>query len=515
MQQRPPPWPICFGLETELGITVVEEPEADVVEESIGLVRSAAQHGVANLWDYASEDPHRDARGFRVRELRQDTDEANYYSQDARRELTFQEIKSDLVLRNGARFYNDHAHPEYSTPECGTLLDLIAQDKAGERLLEDCARLVTRRGHRTVKLYKNNTDFRGHSYGCHDNYLIPRVIPWDRLVHAMTPFLVTRQLYAGAGKVGWECENNGPGEGVGGFQISQRADFFSELVSIDTMNRRPLINTRDEPHADPTRFRRFHVIIGDSNLSQFATWLKIGTTALMLESLEHEAAPEWWALDDPLEAHRSISRDTSFRWDVPLACGKTVRAIDLQHEFIRWVEKRVDLGHPEKQQVLIDWKATVAALESDPLSLHDRLDWAAKHHLLDSFRQQENLGWDSPWLQSLDLEYHLLKRDEGLFFALESSGQMRTLLSEAEIIHAVQHPPSTSRAYLRGRSVQKFAREMKTAQWDNLVFKVGDELYRLDLSQAFPGMRLEEMMAAMDRSDSIHDLIRELDLKAI
>ncbi len=396
-----PPWPICFGLETELGITVMEDPEADVVEESIALVRSAAQHGVANLWDYATEDPHRDARGFRVQELMQDTDEANYYSQDTQRELTFQEIKSDLVLRNGARFYNDHAHPEYSTPECATLMDILAQDKAGERLLEECARQVTRRGSRTVKLYKNNTDFRGHSYGCHDNYLIPRVIPWERLVHAMTPFLVCRQLYTGAGKVGWECENNG---GAGGFQISQRADFFSELVSIDTMNRRPLINTRDEPHADPTRFRRFHVIIGDSNLSQFATWLKIGTTALMLESLENEGAPDWWALADPLETHRQISRDTTFKWIIPLANGKTIGACDLQYEFLKWVEKRVDLEHPEKSKVLQDWKATIDQLAKDPLALHDRLDWAAKYRLLDAFRAQENLGWDSPWLQSLDLE---------------------------------------------------------------------------------------------------------------
>ncbi|HUB68395.1 MAG TPA: proteasome accessory factor PafA2 family protein [Candidatus Methylacidiphilales bacterium] len=512
MHAHPPPWSIYFGLETELGITVMEDPEADVVEESIALVRSAAQHGVANLWDYATEDPHRDARGFRVQELTQDTDEANYYSQDAQRELTFQEIKSDLVLRNGARFYNDHAHPEYSTPECGTLVDLISQDKAGERLLEECARQVTRRGSRTVKLYKNNTDFRGHSYGCHDNYLIPRVIPWDRLVLAMTPFLVTRQLYAGAGKVGWECEN---APGTGGFQISQRADFFSELVSIDTMNRRPLINTRDEPHADPQRFRRFHVIVGDSNLSQFATWLKIGSTALMLESLECEDPPAWWSLADPLEAHRQISRDHSFQWRIALANGKTIRAVDLQYEFIRWVEKRANLDHPEKRQVMADWKETMWALENRPLTLHDRLDWAAKRQLLDAFREQEKLEWDSPWLQSLDLEYHLLKHDEGLFYALEASGQMKRLIGEAEIIHAVQHPPSSSRAYLRGRSVLKFAREMKTAQWDNLVFKVGDQMYRLDMSQAFPGMRLEEMIAAMDRSKTIQDLIRELDLKPV
>ena len=260
---------------------------------------------------------------------------------------------------------------------------------------------------------------------------------------------------------------------------------------------------------------RFHVIVGDSNLSQFATWLKIGTTALMLESLEHEAAPEWWTLADALEAHRQISRDESFQWIVPLASGKTIRAVDLQHEFIRWVEKRVDLDHPEKRQVLADWKETVDALQSRPLTLHDRLDWTAKRQLLDSFREQEKLEWDSPWLQSLDLEYHLLNQSEGLFFALQNAGQMKQVISEAQIIHAVQHPPVSSRAYLRGRSVLKFAREMKTAQWDNLVFKVGDQMYRLDMSQAFPGMRLEEMIVAMDKSKTIQDLIRELDLKPV
>lgn len=513
MYNPPPPWSICFGLETELGIAVMEDPEADVVEESIALVRSAAQHGVANLWDYATEDPHRDARGFRASELLQDSDEANYFSQDRQRELTFHEIKSDLVLRNGARFYNDHAHPEYSTPECGTLSDLIAQDKAGERLLEECARQVTRKGSRTVKLFKNNTDFRGHSYGCHDNYLISRNIPWDRLVHSMTPFLVTRQLFAGAGKVGWEGENLA--SGTGGFQISQRADFFSELVSIDTMNRRPLINTRDEPHADPQKFRRFHCIVGDSNLSQFATWLKIGTTALVLESLENEPVPEWWALADPLRSHRDVSRDESLKWILNLQNGKTISSVDLQSEYILWVEKRVDLNHPEKKQVLADWKATLTTLASDPLSLYDRLDWAAKRHLLDSFREAEGLTWDNPWLKSIDLEYHLLKHDEGLFFALEDSGQMKKLLNEADIIHAVQHPPVTSRAYLRGRSVLKFAPNLKTAQWDNLVFKVNDDLYRLDMSQAFPGMKLEKMIIAMDKSKTIEDLIRELELQPV
>ena len=291
----------------------------------------------------------------------------------------------------------------------------------------------------------------------------------------MTPFLVARQLYTGAGKVGWECENNG---GAGGFQISQRADFFSELVSIDTMNRRPLINTRDEPHADPTRFRRFHVIIGDSNLSQFATWLKVGTTALMLESLENEGAPDWWALADPLEAHRQISRDTTLKWIVPLANGKTIAACDLQYEFISWVEKRVDLEHPGEatrscrtgRRRSRRWRRTRFRSTTGSTGRRSAIS-------LTPSASRKSSTWDSPWLQSLDLEYHLLKHDEGLFFALENSGDMKRLIGEAEIIHAVQHPPDVvARLPARGRSVLKFAREMKTAQWDNLVFKVGDQM---------------------------------------
>jgi len=200
--------------------------------------------------------------------------------------LSFEEIKSDLVLSNGARFYNDHAHPEYSTPECTTLKEIVAQDKAGERILGECTR---RRNARLPKgmqarLYKNNTDFIGHSYGCHDNFLMRRDVPWDRLVSDVVPFLVTRQIFAGAGKMGVEGEDSGGQMGL--FQIAQRSDFFSVLCSIDTMNRRPIVNTRDEPHADSQAYRRFHVIVGDANMSHWATALKIGATALVLELIE-------------------------------------------------------------------------------------------------------------------------------------------------------------------------------------------------------------------------------------
>ena len=242
-----------FGLETEYGVTVDGADELDVVHESIEIVRSYTEHGASMKWDYDLEDPHQDARGFRAAELLQDTDEAAYYELDKSRPLSFQEIKSDLVLSNGARFYNDHAHPEYSTPECSTLKEIVAQDKAGERILAECAR--RRNAHLAegceARLYKNNTDFVGHSYGCHDNYLMSRELPWERLVQDVVPFLVTRQIFAGAGKMGIEGEDAPEQAGV--FQLAQRSDFFSVLCSIDTMNRRPLVNTRDEPHADAGR----------------------------------------------------------------------------------------------------------------------------------------------------------------------------------------------------------------------------------------------------------------------
>src|SRR5688572_31970622 len=228
---------IQFGTETEIGITREKPDGLDVVAESIALVRSATAPGVRMRWDYSCEDPHCDARGFRVKELLQDSDESNYFAQDAQRTLTFHEIKSDLVLRNGARFYNDHAHPEYCTPECSTLAELVAHDRAGERILMACAEHLTQELGSTVRLYKNNTDFMGHSYGCHENYLLPRSLAWETLAQNIQAFLVTRQIFAGAGKFAIEDEDRFVSHF---FQISQRSDFFSELQSVDTMQRRPI-----------------------------------------------------------------------------------------------------------------------------------------------------------------------------------------------------------------------------------------------------------------------------------
>src|SRR4051812_4116280 len=420
-----------FGLETEYGITIQGAPSVDVVAESIALVRSYTDHGAHMKWDYRLEDPHRDARGFRAPELLQDTDESAYYEIDRRRPLSFEEIKSDLVLSNGARFYNDHAHPEYSTPECTTLRQLVAHEKAGERILAECARRRTLKlpSGETVRLFKNNTDFAGHSYGCHDNYLMKRDLPWDRLVAGVLPFLITRQIFAGAGKMGIEAESAGGQPGV--FQISQRADFFTTLVSIDTMNKRPLVNTGDEPHADASRYRRFHVIIGDSNMSEWATALKMGTTAAVLELIERGKAPRL-EIAQPVNVTKSISRDPDHVWILELSDGRKISAIDVQRLYLKAAQSELG-GDTETTWLFAEWEKILNDLDRDAASTADRVDWAAKKFLLSSFREEEKLEWSDAWLQALDLEYHNIVPAQGLFFELQRTGSMRSFASEKEI----------------------------------------------------------------------------------
>lgn len=463
---------VLFGLETEFGIARDTEGDYDVVADSIALVRAAIEPGVRMRWDYACEDPHQDMRGFRVDELRQDTDEANYFAQDAARPMSFTEIKSDLVLANGARFYNDHAHPEYCTPECSTLAELLAQDRAGERLAMACAQHVQSERSEAVLLYKNNTDFRGHSYGCHENYLLPRRLDWKALVRGIEAFLVTRQIFTGAGKFGLEAEDEFVGPG---FQISQRSDFFSELQSVDTMQRRPLINTRDEPHANAQLWRRFHVILGDANLSPFATRLKVGTTALVLELLAGSPTPTQLAaslpaLDDPLAALRYISRDPDWRWEV-VSSGRVSTALEVQRAYLDAVRARVPLNTPERQALVADWEEVLNDLATDPTRCGDRLDWVAKHALIRQFQQAQGVAEDDPWLQSLDLAYHRLDPEEGLYFGLEQAGAIRGVPAEEDVRRAEHHPPETTRALIRGLCIQKFGSAVISAQWDHVTLE--------------------------------------------
>ena len=488
-----------FGIETEYGITVDGAEPVDVVAESIELVRSYTEHGAHMKWDYHLEDPHRDARGFRAAELLQDTDESAFFEIDRNRPLTFEEIKSDLVLSNGARFYNDHAHPEYSTPECTRLREIVAHDKAGERIVAECARrrnLKLAEGQR-VRLYKNNTDFVGHSYGCHDNYLMRRDVPWKRVVAGMLPFLVTRQIFAGAGKMGIEAESAVGEPGI--YQISQRADFFRVLVSIDTMNRRPVVNTRDEPHADPGKYRRFHVIIGDANMSEWATALKIGTTSLVLDLIERGVAPEI-ELEDPIAAVKSISRDQNHGWLVHLHDGRTTSAVDLQRLYLAAAQKLDTPADAERTWLLTEWEKVLADLERDVAATRDRVDWVAKKFLLTAMQEEEGLASTDPWLQAIDLEYHNVVPEEGLFHELLRQGTMQSLVSEEEIKAAIFTPPDTTRAFFRGRAVAKFDHAITSVQWDEIVLGEGENTLRIPLP---------EPEAADARLRRLHDLIQQ------
>jgi Pup amidohydrolase len=504
-----------LGIETEYGITVDGPESVDVVAESIALVRSYTQvdppsQDTELKWDYNLEDPHQDVRGFRVDELMQDFDEAKYFVQDQNRKLSFQEIKSDLVLSNGARYYNDHAHPEYATPECKRLRDIIAQDKAGERIIEECVR--RRNLHANggiVKVYKNNTDFVGHSYGCHDNYLMERGIPFDLVIRGLTPFLVTRQIIAGAGKVGIESDERVP---TGVYQISQRADFFSVLVSIDTMNRRPIINTRDEPHADSDKYRRLHVIIGDANMSEISGALKIGTTSLVLDLLERRLCPMQIELTDPIGALKSVSRDPGLKLVLPMVSGRTISAIDIQREYLAAAHKHLRGRDPETDWVLAAWEQVLADLERDPMLCRDRLDWVAKKWMLDAFVEVEKVAWDDPWLQALDLEYHNVRREEGLYAELVRENKIQRFVNDDEIRQAVRKPPGDTRAYFRGRCIEKFAKQMNSVQWDEITFGENDREFVVQLLNVFDDADVQRYNAAIDNAVDVATLLRNLKL---
>jgi Pup amidohydrolase len=493
---------IQFGLETEIGIACDGAEETDVVAESIALVRSATEPGVWMCWDYESEDPHADMRGFRVRELRQDTDEANYFAQDSERELSFVEIKSDLVLGNGARFYNDHAHPEYCTPECQTFSDLVHHDRAGERILMACAQHLSEQRETTVRLYKNNTDFYGHSYGCHENYLLPRSLPWETLAQGVQAYLVTRQIFCGAGKFAIEAEDKFVSAG---FQIAQRSDFFSELQSVDTMQHRPIINTRDEPHANPKCFRRFHVILGDANMSPFATRLKVGATALVLEALVRDPQRAWPKLSDPLAALPAISRDPKFHWELMLEGNVASTAIEVQWAYLNAVLEVCDLSSPEKKALVDDWKSVLEDLEQDHMRCRDRLDWVAKLALVREFQAAQNINDEDPWIQSIDLEYHRLDFNEGLYYGLEQSGAIRGVPDEAIVRDAVSNPPLT-RAYIRGRCIQKFATSVISAQWDHITLQGDESPVKISLLDLFAPREIAHYAKAVDAARSPEDL---------
>jgi proteasome accessory factor A len=326
-----------------------------------------------------------------------------------------------------------------------------------------------------VALYKNNTDFHGSSYGTHESFLIQRSLPFEQLLESILPFFTTRQIFAGAGKVGTEHAGGTTASDTMPFQLSQRADFFTTLASVDTLYNRPIVNTRDEPHADARRYRRFHVICGDANLCEMATLLKVGTTLLVLRLLETGwRAPKSIQLRDPVAAIKQISQDQTLRWQAERVGGGLIGAVEVQRAYLAAAQEKLKGLSDETDVVLAEWEQVLNRLESDPLSLSDTLDWAAKRALLEEFRAAENLSWSDPNLISLDLEYHNVDPEAGLYYGLEQEGRVRRFVTDEEIAAAVTSPPAGSpRAQVRGLAVSKFAEAVKSVTWSRLTLDDG------------------------------------------
>ena len=386
---------------------------------------------------------------------------------------------SNVFLENGARLYLDvGSHPEYATPECDSLYDVVRHDKAGERILEGLvesaeARLEEEGIKGQIYLFKNNTDSAGNSYGCHENYLITRHGDFQRIIDTMIPFFVTRQIYAGAGKLLQTARGTV-------FCLAQRAEHIWEGISSATTRSRPIINTRDEPHADAERYRRLHVIAGDSNMSEYMTYVKVGTTAALLQMLEDDVVFRDLTLENPIRAIREISHDISCRRRVRLANGRELSALDVQWEYLeRAIRYARTTGFPpEVEQAVLMWENLLTGLEKDPLSLHRECDWVAKHRLIERYREKHDLPLSSPRLALLDLAYHDVSQDRGLFYLLERRNEMERAVTDESIEAAMTEPPATTRAKLRGQFIKAAKAKKRDFTVDWVHLKLNDQAQR-------------------------------------
>ena len=409
---------------------------------------------------------------------------------------------SNVFLENGARLYLDvGSHPEYATPECDQISDLVSHDKAGERILEALLAAAEVRLHEEgisgqVYLFKNNTDSAGNSYGCHENYLVARQGEFARMADLLIPFFVTRQIWCGAGKV-----LHGPRGAV--FCIAQRAEHIWEGVSSATTRSRPIINTRDEPHADAERFRRLHVIVGDSNMSEFSSWMKVGVTDLVLRMLEANTVMRDLSLENPIRAIREISHDVTCRKKVRLANGREMSALEIQQEYhdraAEFVE-REGFG-PVHRQMLELWGRTLKAIDGGDLSLIDReIDWAIKYQLIERYRGKRDLPLSSPRVAQMDLAYHDIRRGRGLYYLLENAGQVDRVTHDPAIFEAKNVPPQTTRAKLRGEFIRRAQEKRRDFTVDWVHLKLNDQAQRTVLCKdPFKAVdeRVEKLIASM------------------
>jgi proteasome accessory factor PafA2 len=487
-----------LGIETEYGIA--GGPEFDQIVASSIIVNAYAQQGRTRInWDFEGETPDMDARGL---------PDLTSYAPIVETHL------ANTVLTNGARLYVDHAHPEYSSPECRTPLEATLYDVAGEEVMRRALLVANEmlEPHQAITLYKNNSDGKGNSYGTHENYLVAREVEFTQVVRAMVPHFVSRQIIVGAGKVGAETE---PGmESDPAFQLSSRSEFFEEVVGLETTLKRPIINTRDEPHSDAERFRRLHVIIGDANMSQVATFVKLGSTSLLLAALEEGGLTGFPSMPRyPVAAVRTFALDPTLQHAVPCEDERTRTAWDFQDELWTLANEFVDrrgaqaVGSPgEVEMILTQWRELLDGVRDDPEAVADRVDWVAKLRMVNGYQERHELANGDARLRAIDLQYHDLRAER----SLSQRVGLRELHSESEVREAVHNPPETTRAYFRGQCVARYPDEIVAANWDSVVFDLGEgPLQRVPMLDPLRGTKelTEELLETSATAQALLDAL--------
>jgi len=472
-----------LGIETEYGIIAIGVDSSPITSSSLLINSYVSRFDSSIGWDFAAEKPGTDARGFSLDDV---------FPPDIEVQMV------NTVLNNGARYYVDHAHPEVSTPECRFASEAVVYDRAGEEIVRQsmqAAKKVLPDGAELVA-YKNNSDGKGNSYGCHENYLLSRAVPFGEMASLITSHFVTRQVFCGAGKVGSEFEGM-PGDSVA-YQLSQRADFFEEEVGLETTLKRPIINTRDEPHCDPSKYRRLHVIVGDANMSEVATFLKLGTTAILLAMIEDKQFSSDLLLATPVSAIRQVSHDSTLRQKILLENGKTLTALELQEILCTRAENYANsfglesVGNDDGKLILRRWREVIEGLKEDPLSQSHIVDWVAKKRIIDGMMQRHNLRPNDSRLKAIDLQYHDMRTEKCL--ALRAG--LEIMVNEVDVQRATDTPPETTRAYFRGMCLKKWPAEVVAANWDSIVFDIGkDPLKRVPMMEPLKGTKeMTEML---------------------
>ncbi|WP_073706249.1 depupylase/deamidase Dop [Glutamicibacter sp. PAEs-4] len=529
------------GLETEYGIIRPNMPKANATVLSAQIVDAYAQlvaeqdsAAKAARWDYSDESPLQDARGFamdraqahpsQLTDVEPGLEDEGIWTAESialdgndahvgstlYQEKDSTDVVMNMVLGNGARLYVDHAHPEYSSPETMTPRDAVLWDQAGDEVMRRAAQAAARLGSGELLLYKNNTDNKSVSYGSHENYLMPRGIEFSAIASGLTPFFASRQIFCGAGRVGQGMLNE-----RAAFQISQRADFFEAEVGLETTINRPIINTRDEPHANWDKYRRLHVIIGDANLGQISTLLRVGTTNLVLSLIEAGMAPQL-ELAEPVLALQQISHDPTLKAKVGLRGGVQLTAIEIQrhylHAALSYCAAR-GIADPDTTEILTRWAQMLDLLERDPMDAADQIDWIAKYQLVNGFAQRHGVELSDPRVAMLDLQWADLRTNKGLYYRLAERGAIQTLFSQQEINQAVSAPPENTRAYLRGMTLQRYAPYVVAANWDALSFAVpgARKISRFHMPEPLAGTRAqvgELFEAELEIAEFIDELAR-------